>query len=502
MADVVWVSALTDLALVGRLGQRALKTWLPAALCALAVVPAGAQAKAPRLDVLPQADGSTLLQYTAAPGQANEVLLRTRAIEIDPAKRSLGFVDDTAVDFYDNGADAATFSSPLCTGQGTGMGCQIVGRNVRIRLVLGDGNDIVTPQFDSARLQPTSIDGGSGNDALRVRGTAPSSISFVGGSGIDFVDYFAPTNLPYKFSDDGRANDGLGDDNIGGDVELFIGGDGGDSFGFFGKTRHVVFGGGGSDTLYSGPGPELFDGGYGGDPAGVDAPSNDTVTYAGRDAGVTVTLDGLADDGVPGEHDEILPTVERVIGTSHADTLVGPASVPDNRVYTLQGGAGNDTIGGGAGRDAIYGGPGNDTVISLSGGKDAVDCGPGDDTAVADRSDLLIGCEHRASSYAVAIGRQKGGTVKAFVAVPSPNSWVQATLVAPRGVVKGSKKATTVGAISKRMAAGIRPLSIALNRAGRSALRKRGTLPLVLRAAVEVPGRGPLRASQRVTLRR
>lgn len=452
--------------------------------------------------MLPQADGTTLLQYTAAPGQDNAVLLRTRAIEIDPAKRSLGFVDDTAVDFYDDGADAATFTSPLCTGQGTGMGCQIVGRKVRIRLVLGDGNDIVTPQFDAGRPVPTSIDGGAGNDALRVRGTVPSAISFVGGSGVDFVDYYAPSNVPYSFSDDGRANDGLGGDNIGADVELFIGGDGGDAFGFFGKGRHVVFGSGGSDTLYSGPGAELFDGGYGGDPAGVDGPSNDTVTYAGREAGVTVTLDGLADDGVPGEHDEILPTVEHVIGTSHNDTLVGPASVPDNRVYTLEGGAGNDTIGGGAGRDAIYGGAGSDTVISLSGGRDAVDCGPGDDTAVADPSDLLIGCEHRVSSYAVAVGKQKGGTVKAFVAVPSPGSLVQATLVAKRGAVKGSKKATTVGSVSKRLGAGIRPLSIALNKSGRAALRKRGSLPLVLRAAVEAPGRGPLRATQRVTLRR
>ena len=85
-----------------------------------------------------------------------------------------------------------------------------------------------------------------------------------------------------------------------------------------------MFGGGGSDIMYSGPGPELFDGGYGGNPAGTDAPSNDTVSYAGRTTGVTVTLDGLADDGAPGEHDEILPTVERVIGTDHADTLVGP----------------------------------------------------------------------------------------------------------------------------------------------------------------------------------
>jgi hypothetical protein len=52
------------------------------------------------------------------------------------------------------------------------------------------------------------------------------------------------------------------------------------------------------------------------------------------------------------------------------------------------------------------------------------------------------------------------------------------------------------------MRAGIRSLTVPLNKVGRSALRKRGSLPLTLRAAVEAPGRGPLRASQRVTLRR
>jgi hypothetical protein len=465
-------------------------------------MPAAAQAATPHVDVLPQADGSTLVQYVAAPGEANALTVRTRAIEIDHAKRALGFVDDTAVDFYDDGADTASFSSALCSGQGTGMGCEIPGRRVRIKVLLGDDSDVVSPQFDAARTLPTAIDGGDGNDALRVRGTVPSAISFSGGPGVDFVDYYAPSNVPYAFSDDGSANDGLGGDNVGADVELFIGGDGGDRFALSGKGRHVVFGGGGSDLLESGPGSELFDGGYGGDPAGIDGPSDDTVTYAGRSAGVTVALDGLANDGVPNERDEILPTTEHVVGTAHADTLVGPAAVPDQRIYTFEGGAGDDVVGGGAGRDAIYGGAGNDTLIALSGGRDAIDCGPGDDTAVADGSDLLIGCEHRVSSYAVAVGKQKGGTVKARVAVPSPGSLVQATLTAPRGAVRGSKKPTAVGSIAKTMPAGIRSIGIKLTKAGRAALRKRGSLRLTLRAAVEVPGRGPLRASQRVTLRR
>ncbi|MEA2398881.1 MAG: hypothetical protein QOK25_2437 [Thermoleophilaceae bacterium] len=501
-AGIVW-TGLTDLAHVGRLGPRAFKPWLLAAVCTVLAAPASAAASTPpRVDVIPQADGSQLVQYTAAPGQDNAVTLRIRAEALDPYKRAAGIRNDTGVDFYDDGADAATFTSPLCSGQGTGMGCDIPGHRVQVKLVLGDGNDIVTPEFDPSRALPTTIDGGPGNDALRVRGTVPSSIDFIGGPGVDFVDYFAPSNLPYAFSDDGQPNDGLGGDNIGGDVELYIGGDGNDTFRFFGTARHVVFGGAGSDTMYSGPGPELFDGGYGGDPAGTDPQSNDTVSYAGRATGVTVTLDGLANDGAPGERDEILATVERVIGTDHADTLVGPATVPDSRVYTFDSGAGNDVIGGGAGRDAIYAGPGDDTVISLSGGKDYVDCGPGNDTVVADRADVVTGCEHRLSSYAVAVGRQQGNTVKALVAVPSPGSLVQATLVAPAGAIPGSKGQPTVGSVSRRLGAGIRPLTIPLNAGGRSALRKRGSLSLVLRAAVEVPGRGPLRASQRVTLRR
>lgn len=70
--------------------------------------------------------------------------------------------------------------------------------------------------------------------------------------------------------------------------------------------------------------------------------------------------------------------------------------------FTIDGGAGVDTLGGGALRDTITGGPGPDHVIAgdgddavfvRDGDVDEVDCGDGADTVQADAVDVLTDCE-------------------------------------------------------------------------------------------------------------
>lgn len=47
-----------------------------------------------------------------------------------------------------------------------------------------------------------------------------------------------------------------------------------------------------------------------------------------------------------------------------------------------------------AGRDLYVAGPGKDMIRSRDGLREVVNCGVGRHTAVADRRDVVIGCEH------------------------------------------------------------------------------------------------------------
>lgn len=138
-------------------------------------------------------------------------------------------------------------------------------------------------------------------------------------------------------------------------------------------VRATVRGGSGSDTLRGGPRNDLLLGGTG----------RDTVTYSGRTGDVTVTLAGSADDGLPGEGDEVLE-VERAIGGNGFDVLIGTEGA-----NTLSGGPGDDRLDGAGGGDTLVGGAGHDLLQGAA----------GDDVFAADRnpdgSDALQGGEGR-----------------------------------------------------------------------------------------------------------
>ncbi len=74
---------------------------------------------------------------------------------------------------------------------------------------------------------------------------------------------------------------------------------------------------------------------------------------------MTVILDGVANDGVSGEGDNVQSDVETVLGGSGSDTLRGGTA---NALNTFVGGAGNDVLDGGPARDRLDGGAGTDMV--------------------------------------------------------------------------------------------------------------------------------------------
>jgi Ca2+-binding RTX toxin-like protein len=190
-----------------------------------------------------------------------------------------------------------------------------------------------------------------------------------------------------------------------------------------------VNGGAGNDVLLD-PVPSpgtVFDG-----DVGVDR-----TDYSARADAVSVSMNGIADDGAAGEGDNIAG--DEVVGGAGDDTIGGDTGANSLAggagtdfvsggagADVLDGGAGNDTLDGGTendtlrggdgadqliggagadllvggpGPDAISGGDGNDTISAADGVAETIDCGAGIDTVVADlgaggATDTRVGCEN------------------------------------------------------------------------------------------------------------
>ncbi len=137
---------------------------------------------------------------------------------------------------------------------------------------------------------------------------------------------------------------------------LIVGGGGNDTL-IGGGGNDTLMGFDGDDALRGGLGADLLDGGNG----------TDLADYSERTNGVVVTLDGLDNDGEPGELDRVLTNVENVMGGAGNDTITG--SDGPNVLYGLAGKdfllglGGNDSLVGGAGNDTLRPGLGKDTLV-------------------------------------------------------------------------------------------------------------------------------------------
>ncbi len=276
------------------------------------------------------------------------------------------------------------------------------------------------------------VDLGDGNDRATISGGLPAGavFSIAGGAGDDDL------SAAYDAGGATTLDGGAGDDTLKGGpaADTLQGGDGDDELDGRGGPDHLS-GGAGNDTLNGDanldPSPDVIDGGPGIDT--IESDWEDSVLDTGLRP-VKLTLGGGADDGRPGEGDDVRG-VERVIvhqgatliGTNaseHLETFqVGAASRlvgrggndelrgsdgPDR----IDGGPGNDTIDAGFGDDVIVGGPGrdaisadraggecgplwcklpfgNDRIDARDGQRDSISCGPGTDLVLADRVDIV-----------------------------------------------------------------------------------------------------------------
>jgi Ca2+-binding RTX toxin-like protein len=240
----------------------------------------------------------------------------------------------------------------------------------------------------------------------------------------------------------GRAiSGGVGNDELTGYAgnDTLDGGDGNDTMDG-GEGNDQVLGGNGDDVVdgdgYKDPGSDVIDGGAGYDYfEGWGQPEQ-----LQRQPTVTLTLDGAANDGRPGENDNVINVEdfqmyvvgsltgsdgpEKFIiynpGNSGPSTLVGRGGddelVGNDFDDSVDGGAGNDHVEGGLGNDTVTGGPGRDTIYgdatasrctyysckipfgndvinARDGEADNVDCGIGQDKAVVDAVDTVANCE-------------------------------------------------------------------------------------------------------------
>jgi Ca2+-binding RTX toxin-like protein len=248
---------------------------------------------------------------------------------------------------------------------------------------LNSGDDT----FDQgACVTSMSVYGSAGKDTITI-GSSAASVGDVFSGGTDgatteSVDTitFAARAAGIHVTLDTTADDGAGNgltekDKILGDFEVVTGTKYDDVLvaGNLGgnavageptkASAYTLNGSDGNDVLASQQNyGTAFNGG-----AGVD-----TVTYAGRAAGVTVTMDGkTADDGEKAANggptaatlDNVAVDIENLIGSDLADKITGNAS--------------NNWFKPGAGSDVVVGGDGDD--LMLSGKADGSDAADGDD---------------------------------------------------------------------------------------------------------------------------
>jgi Ca2+-binding RTX toxin-like protein len=286
----------------------------------------------------------------------------------------------------------------------------------------GPGDDMIFGGEGSDELQGgPGVDwlwGNTGNDSFRADSTDDDADMMEGGDGHDIADYRDRTaalsvTLDFERNDGtvGTAeNDlvswdvesaigGRGADRIVGDdnANTLMGGPGADTI-IGGDGNDQSHGNNGADTVDGGDGDDWIDDGNGQDEArggpGDDefeptqnsseadvydgGQGSDTISYGGLRtpyAGVTVELNGAADDGTPGENDNVLG-FETVVGTYLDDRLIG-----------------------GPGEEALIGGDGADVL-------DTVDGSPGDwadggfggangapDVCRVDPGDTAVDCE-------------------------------------------------------------------------------------------------------------
>jgi len=291
-----------------------------AALLALVALPSSAHAA-----TVAYGGAGTSLEYAAGAGEANRLAVTVAAGQIVFSEDGGVLIAEAEADC--DGGGTPTVSCVIEHVPGSPVAAiSVVLDDLDDELVLGVPPDIFV-----------SADGGAGPDTLDARPTAAPLVAF------------------------GSA----GDDRM-----------------FAGAGSSTLVGGDDEDTMTGGPAGALTHFYMGSLPDGADVLAGgaglDVAEYDGRLGPMTLSADGVANDGEAGEGDDIRPSVEGIQGGARADTIIASGVVDAQ----LSGYGGDDRIFGAGGDDILFGGLDDDTLVG----------GPGDDTAAAgDNRGVAIG---------------------------------------------------------------------------------------------------------------
>jgi Ca2+-binding RTX toxin-like protein len=191
--------------------------------------------------------------------------------------------------------------------------------------------------------------GGSGDWTVTCPAQNVTKLTFDGQGNSD--SFINNTNIPSE------AHGGPG-------VEVFKGG--GNTDVFYGDAdKDMLDGNGGDDLIDGGAATDQLTGGSG----------NDLASYQDASGPVSASIDGVANDGVVGENENIPNDFEGLRGGAFGDKLSGTGLGND----TLLGGGGPDDLEGWSGDDTLKGEDGNDTLHANS-GADVLDGGADTDS--------------------------------------------------------------------------------------------------------------------------
>jgi RTX calcium-binding nonapeptide repeat (4 copies) len=386
---------------------------LAALLAGVAALLAPATAEAASVEVR----FGTQVHYRASKGEANRLTLSAV-----PAAQNAVLVADSG---------AAVQAGRGCAPQGPAVICTAEQLDAAV-VDLGDRDDRIL----AARLRRhTALEahggggedvmrgipcllGGRGNDRLVATGPAARvCFDLTGGIGADRITGSSGDDLLTGAGGRDVLVGAGGEDGLsaGAAADVVRGGPGGD-FIIGGAGQDLVFGDGGGDSIGADPGRDVIRGGRGadsyaevgprdrgrstsGDDLILGGPGFDTARYFCRRCGIS--LDGEANDGRSGEHDDVrtdaIETPLAFFEPNREEFLPYPPGVNvlvgDGGTNLLSASGGDDRLDGRGGRDRLDGGAGDDLVLAADGEVDQVECGPGEDRVRADPGDRLGGCE-------------------------------------------------------------------------------------------------------------
>jgi Ca2+-binding RTX toxin-like protein len=281
--------------------------------------------------------------------------------------------------------------------------------HARVRVDLGSGNDTVTTggsQGDCFDVYTINLGDGTNDNDMASGCATPATATITAGSGQDTLRGGSASTNVTIFGGGGAdtLNGGAGNDVV-------HGGEGNDQAVSGGAGNDQLLGEGGDDVIRGGEGNDIEDGGTGNDRVGYSpgvsndddtgadklngGPGDDRLLLDGHSGGMNITLDGVANDGSPGEGDNVGSDFEQIDGTNSADVFTGSGGHDQ-----FSGGQGDDEIHGGGGDDDLYGGSGDDRVYGDAGndkvqganGSDIVDGGPGQDQMSGDIASCSFSC--------------------------------------------------------------------------------------------------------------